>query len=240
MPRPGGRPINAGQANTRQSLGRGGSGSRRGGLEINLVGVEALDARLRRIELAEAKRIARRAISTALKVTQRAIRSEIRPKVINVLSAGRKKTLKSGRVVRVNRVFKRKLLKRTAAALRSAIGARYRRSSKRGVIEAKVGIHVGKVGKKHAFWAHWAALGTVERQRKKLGGWFRRRRRGSRGQTIKSRSYLDDRVSQKSLRTGKITGDDFVGRGGRKSQRSAESAMRGIVEHELQKFWNSR
>lgn len=229
MPRPFGRPIYGGATNRRHTVERIRADRRAvNQAEIVITGVEELDAKLRRLPRAMALKAGRRAITIGLKITQKAIQSEIRPKIINRLTKGRKVKRKGGRgFARVGRKFVRKVRERTR--LKRTIGYRFARETRKGRIVAKCGVHVGKKQAarqkaNYAWFAHFLALGTVERARKKIGGFYGRR--------FGKRSPSDFQ-----RRTGQVTGDDFVGRGERKSRRSVERAIRGVVEHEIHQFW---
>jgi hypothetical protein len=210
MPRPHGRPI------AREGAVRAGRyGVNAVGATIHISGVEQLDARLAAIQRTDAKRIVRRAVNIGLRIVQRAIQSEIQPKVVNTLVERRSK--KTGKVT--SRKFKRKLKQRTS--LKRSIGIRFVRTTSLSTTEGKVGVGVGKKRGTYNPAAVFQATGTVERRRKKIGGFYK---------------FITN-PTPRQLRTGRHDGDDFVGRGWKKSVGTAEKAMAGVVEHELKQFW---
>lgn len=186
---------------------------------IVISGVEELDAKLRRIERREALRIGRKAVLAALRLCQRSIQSEIHPRVVQARSKGRR----GPQFVR--RVRPRTRIKRT-------IGYRFTRDTRRGKIEAKCGVHVGKKAAArnragYAWFAHFLALGTADRRRGRIGGFYRR--------AFKNTPPRDEQLS-----TGRVAGDDFVGRGFAKARAAMEHIMRSTVELELADYWSKR
>jgi HK97 gp10 family phage protein len=105
--------------------------------------------------------------------------------------------------------------------LRKSIGKRFKRKRKDGTVQAKVGIDVGKKRDQQVPEAHFVALGTKQRIRKRIGGKF---------------AYLEARPGgPRSRRTGRMTANDFVGAGFAASASAATTRIITSLEAEIER-----
>lgn len=102
--------------------------------------------------------------------------------------------------------------------LKKSIGKRFKRKRKDGTVTAKVGIDVGKKRDQQVPEAHFVALGTKPRIRKRIGGKF---------------AYLEP--NPRSRATGKMTANDFVGAGFAASASAATTRIITSLESEIEK-----
>lgn len=153
-------------------------------------GIPELDRKLKTLGDAGSRRVARSALGKGMTVIAKRIRAEV-PE-----SATKGHGTKN---------------------IKASIGKRYAKNRRTGVMQARVGIDVGKKRAQQKPQAHLRALGTVERKRTRIGG------------------FLAGRGKPRSLRTGLVKGVDFVGAGYRASSGEALAVMTQAAEVAIQK-----